>query len=570
MSASPPPDAPEFRGKTLTPVSPKPVHYPSPSNVPILERQMEPSFEASAAATGLLPGQNTLNGGIASMNGFAHQDAPGPTTQVEVGSEVGQSQRSDQITTEHHNTNSLLAQHSQSLDSVSGEATATPADEIATSVHPPSNEPTLSATADQRTEQQKNNVPQADTGVASNASAGDIIAGGVDFQSLLNHLAQHPTAFPQPDGGSEAHHEAIPIAPSISATLAGNPNLPPRPPPQEKPVTHPNYNPTDDIRAYHPHSQQNPAASYRSQNPPHALNTSIPGMSPQAPPFQPTPSSATFPGQSPGTPSPYRQRDAFERRPDADTTDSGSVQWSADVERMYAEFLQDESANVAEGRWDKFPMGSRLFVGMLNINLSLSPDTDKISGNLPTEKVNKRDLFERFYRYGKLAQISIKQAYGFVQFLDADACYRALNGEQGMTVAGRKMHLEISKPQKNTREGGRNRENRRRSRSPDYNRGGQRGIDRYTSGGGQSGSPRDQYYRRSRDDYRPGRSPSPDRYGRRSHDRYDGRKRSPSPRGRQDRYDSFGAGDESTLPLPRRAPEQVPDVQFIIINQTDR
>lgn len=139
-----------------------------------------------------------------------------------------------------------------------------------------------------------------------------------------------------------------------------------------------------------------------------------------------------------------------------------------------------------------------------------------------------------------------------------------------MTVAGRKMHLEISKPQKNTRDGGRNRDNRRRSRSPDYNRGGQRGIDRYTSAGGQSGSPRDQYYRRSRDDYRPGRSPSPDRYGRRSHDRYDGRRRSPSPRGQQDQYGSFGAADESTLPLPRRPPEQVPDVQFIIVGQTDR
>lgn len=372
MSASPPPDAPEFRGKTLTPISPKPVHYPSPSNVRILERQMEPSFEASAAAAGLLSGQSALSGGIASMNGFAHQDAPGPATQAEVGVSLsgseagvqnGQSQRSDQITAEHHNTNSLLAQHSQSLDSASGEATAAPADEIAASVHLPSNEPTLSAAVDQHAEQQNSNIPQADTGSASNASAGDIIAGGLDFQSLLNRLAQHPTVFPQPVGGSEVP-EAIPNAPSIPAALAGNPNLPPRPPPQEKPVTHPNYNPADDIRAYHPHSQQNPAASYRAQNPPHALNTTIPGMSPQAPPFQPTPSSATFPGQSPGTPS-YRQRDAFERRPDADTTDSGSVQWSADVERMYAEFLQDESVNVAEGRWDKFPVGSRLFVGML-------------------------------------------------------------------------------------------------------------------------------------------------------------------------------------------------------------
>jgi len=317
---------------------------------------MEPSFEASAAS-GLLPGQST------GMNGFAHRDGSGSAAQPEVGVSVdgSENQRSDQIATEHHNTNNLLAQHSQSLDSASGEATSAPADGVATSVHPLSNEPTLSAAADQHAEQQNSSVPKADAAAASIASAGDIIAGGVDFQSLLNHLAQHPTNFPQAD--DVAPSEAIPNAPSISATLAGNPNLPPRPPPQEKPATHPNYNPSDDIRAYHPHSQQNPAASYRTQNSPHALNTSVPGMSPQPPPFQPTPSSITYPGQSPDTPSSYRQRDAFERRPDGDATDGSSVQWSADVERMYAEFLQDETANVAEGRWDKFPTGSRLFVG---------------------------------------------------------------------------------------------------------------------------------------------------------------------------------------------------------------
>lgn len=60
-------------------------------------------------------------------------------------------------------------------------------------------------------------------------------------------------------------------------------------------------------------------------------------------------------------------------------------------------------------------------------------------GNLPTEKVTKRDLFQVFYKYGRLAQISLKQAYGFVQFHDANACYTALDREQGQEVRGRKM-----------------------------------------------------------------------------------------------------------------------------------
>lgn len=68
------------------------------------------------------------------------------------------------------------------------------------------------------------------------------------------------------------------------------------------------------------------------------------------------------------------------------------------------------------------------------------------SGNLPTEKVHKRDLFYIFHKHGRLAQVSIKQAYGFVQFLDADACYRALQAEQGSSVRGRKMREFCSEP----------------------------------------------------------------------------------------------------------------------------
>jgi hypothetical protein len=65
----------------------------------------------------------------------------------------------------------------------------------------------------------------------------------------------------------------------------------------------------------------------------------------------------------------------------------------------------------------------------------------RFEGNLPTEKVTKRDLFHIFHKHGKLAQVSIKQAYGFVQFLDAGACSRALQAEQGMNVRGRRMRM---------------------------------------------------------------------------------------------------------------------------------
>jgi RNA recognition motif-containing protein len=60
-------------------------------------------------------------------------------------------------------------------------------------------------------------------------------------------------------------------------------------------------------------------------------------------------------------------------------------------------------------------------------------------GNLPSEKVTKRDLFHVFHKYGKLAQVSIKQAYGFIQFHEDAACVAALAHEQGSEVRGRKM-----------------------------------------------------------------------------------------------------------------------------------
>jgi RNA recognition motif-containing protein len=70
------------------------------------------------------------------------------------------------------------------------------------------------------------------------------------------------------------------------------------------------------------------------------------------------------------------------------------------------------------------------------------------TGNLPTERVTKRDLFRIFHKHGRLAQVSIKQAYGFVQFLDTTSCASALRHEQGSSVRGRKMRTLSKLPQR--------------------------------------------------------------------------------------------------------------------------
>lgn len=93
-------------------------------------------------------------------------------------------------------------------------------------------------------------------------------------------------------------------------------------------------------------------------------------------------------------------------------------------ERLYEKFLQNEREVVQNAQWDQFPPGSRMFIG-----------------NLPSERIGKKDVFRLFYPYGRLAQISIKQAYGFVQFYEKADCDTAIQAQQGMVITGRRVRM---------------------------------------------------------------------------------------------------------------------------------
>lgn len=291
----------------------------------------------------------------------------------------------------------------------------------------------------------------------------------------------------------------------LSASALGVPpsGLPPRPPPQEQPLIHPNYVHSQHIRDYHPHAahsafqphtrtgsnsgeqpavpagfvppvaspstqQQSgtgesslpsfvggsytPNASYDSQQQLVQQQTAAPGTTPQAQPTYPpagyagSPQSLQAPSAVPpgsawaasptsmynpaqaynnmsGTPiesrREYKQREGEPTRPE-------DRPWDAEVQRKYDRFIEEERKYVSEGRWEMFPQGSRLFVG-----------------NLSSEKVTKRDIFHVFHYYGELAQISIKQAYGFVQFLRTEDCVRALETEQGTMIRDKRIRKSL-------------------------------------------------------------------------------------------------------------------------------
>ncbi|KAH8724675.1 hypothetical protein GQ44DRAFT_259671 [Phaeosphaeriaceae sp. PMI808] len=512
-SPSPPQEAEHIRHQQLTPESPRPQNVPSPANIPILELQMDPDFHESSLNNGNGNGSaHSHSHSHSHLHSHSHTHTPTLNAAAASSSSSSTPFFAETATTANYQ---IIGAQGMGGGGPGTYAQNTPPSIHTFSAHQPAraaSEYTFAhetaykvAQSAQGAHYQIEGNPTA-TATAPATATATATPTSVDVQALLDSLTP------------AAHN---PHMSPLSATL------PARPPAQDHPVTHPNYSPTDDIRSFHPHSQQPPNTQQRAANP--AL--------------QPL----------------TQQRQPAQR---SETPDDEDIRWPPETNKKYEEFLDQERKFVTEGQWDQFPVGSRLFIG-----------------NLPTEKVTKRDIFHRFHRHGRLAQISIKQAYGFVQFLGSDSCRKALDAEQGQAVRGRKMHLEISKPQKNSRKAEpQNSGVRRRSRSPDYTRGGTAPTQRDSRYANNTGplSPREWDRRfRDRDDYRPMRSPSPRGVPRgmrsrdRSRDRFDTRyrsrsrspprrRRSPSPR--QDYT-------EDDLDLRRRLPHEVPDIQILVLNE---
>ncbi|KAK4203499.1 hypothetical protein QBC40DRAFT_20322 [Triangularia verruculosa] len=217
-------------------------------------------------------------------------------------------------------------------------------------------------------------------------------------------------------------------------------------------------------------------------------------------------------------------------------------------------FLAEEKQYTSEQNWDKFPEGSRVFVG-----------------NLSSDRVSKQQVFAVFSKYGRLAQISMKSAYGFIQYHTVSEAQAALEACRDMEIGGRRIHLEISRRQtKKPSSSGDN-----RGHSPER-RPGPRGPanDRFDSNSRRndfrrSASPRRDnsrgFYPRDRDngpmphDRRRSRSPPRrDRFGSNS-DAY--RRRSPSPYHRR---------TPSELDIAQRYGSAVPDIQILLMHDVDR
>lgn len=433
MTTNSPQEAARFRGKTLTPESPVPVHIPEPQNIPVLVNQIDPSFNDMSThmehrypiqASNLVGTEVSHQQTSTMISPNVEQSYQANGSQNDGDNEAGENKspvaegslqdsngnyQQEVIEKQHeHDTSQDLLTATNAQPAVSNgtyDSLSTDTKNFLASFSPSQNlNPSAITTQDVTAssfQSPKQTPASQDTGAPapqtlkesdarSQASDSDANGEGVNYQALLDNLSPSTSTAPASENIASITTAAPPGSASPSsiqtpiATLPVPAGLPPRPPPQEKPAIHHNYTPGEDIRTYHNPPPQSSAAqtSYTSQSsnshqPPRGyIHTG--GVAPNG---MPPPPIATFqqPLSTPNTaqPSPQdsqtRQRDNYA----SETARQRANQRDGDdeyprrpeVEKIYEEFLREEAIYVAEGTWDRFPQGSRLFVGELNINL---------------------------------------------------------------------------------------------------------------------------------------------------------------------------------------------------------
>ncbi|KAL8771772.1 MAG: hypothetical protein Q9209_002963 [Squamulea sp. 1 TL-2023] len=431
MTSDRPPDAQYFRGKTLTPESPVPLHVPEPSHIPVLQNQIDPVFNLMSTHISHpltsnvsmdsknLSLQNDLNQTTRANSDNAHLNS-------EVDEQLGASKRHEpdqgdkdyvlafdnEDSAEEDETDSI-PNHSSTF--VTQPSASVPAHESLPSY--PTDAPlssTLNQTQDLLPDLFQANPsppqPRQDANInddqvvealpgSSDDSDDQMQDGGVNYQTLLDNLSPSTATAPSAENIASVTTAAQPTASNVSgpssaespiSTLPLPPGLPPRPPPQEKPAIHPNYTTEEDIRSYHyPHvpSATTPSSNASQSNNPlkpiQTLNHPLPpnaiigsnGLPP--PPLatfqQPLSQTTQLPQPSPLSPrlrQPQNLVKVADRNSVAIESNQDEPPWPSELEKLYGDFLNEEAVYVAEGVWDRFPSGSRLFVGVYILECS--------------------------------------------------------------------------------------------------------------------------------------------------------------------------------------------------------
>ncbi|EFE41945.1 RNA-binding protein (Nab3), putative [Trichophyton verrucosum HKI 0517] len=519
MASDPPEEALHFRGKTLTPESPRPLHIAEPSNIPLLQNQMDASYHdtsaletvpevkehtlnpvlveqglqrpavgdqmqmvdqtyamlqsgleqmnASAAGsvsgiTGSLPGSNAKTESMLSEN----ESILASTTRDEVltnslSSSVPHPNPTAEPDLQHHQTNPDTAAHTHMVGTVENNS-ITAAHLAPTYPATQGVAPLYGAYQHQQQPPPVRSTPATGYPLASAQNPGDVNSD-ISQSSLLDTAAAYQSMLGS-NVPSSASYITTAVTTAAAAAAATTTTMPTSAAHATEPISQPDHTLSDIAVSNMPISYAStypsrPLATSHENEP---MQTSHLDTSPDTSPSKETlqsdkrnnlpqrsaamdasaslSSSLSSPEVLQQVPpkshtrkvsNTSRKRDSYDENIESTKGDpQEDTPWGPDIQKKYDDFLRDERIYVTEAHWDRFPAGSRLFIG-----------------NLPTERVTKRDLFHIFHMHGKLAQISIKQAYGFIQFLEPDSCRKALQAQQGSTIRGRKIqnrHLEVA------------------------------------------------------------------------------------------------------------------------------
>lgn len=398
MTPSPPDEAIHFRGKTLTPESPRPMHIPEPSNIPILENQMDPVFNDTATYQRSegphCYSQELEQNGWSSIVRDGPDQIPGPREDTNSSQGVQRVEKppvKDQAPSagqlypyETAEFTQPTANMSQNLSNPSH----TDSSHAFLGSHYPNASPVdMHAQAYSSTRKMIDmdpRAPSSDHPQQIEEEHGNIgpASSEVNLQILLDNLSQssasanQPITFPAPtERMSEqmppAHESARSSIPSTLNAASGSD------PPAAQ--IHSGYTQAGETAPPPPFSNLNPASNAYAtpvSNESHQPNAessrlTAPGTESGVVGLSPPPTakfqqqnfiSADEPkvGQDAG-PSPKRAR--VDRQIARGSKAEDDQPWGPEVQKKYDEFLHQERIYVTEGLWDRFPNGSRLFVG---------------------------------------------------------------------------------------------------------------------------------------------------------------------------------------------------------------
>ena len=416
---SSPQEGPEHRTDCLSPVSPKPLHFPAPSNIALLENQMDPNFEATASVQAEeqpaiskshesigevgVDGQATIKEDVSPDN----QASSLAAYNQNYGANAYNTAPESFITQGNYRPNQTLSASNEHHDAA---VTLEPSPPLPTQLASTSITDTISPAPVQGNDNQESSGTACPDISAPNDSTA-ALSNSLNIQAFLDDIAAPNNASTAPTAATmtattslsadlnapetilhpENQTARTPKDPSPSTPLT-SPNLPPRPPSQNSPHDLAAQENFPQVKAEPAPEAEKPSvvdasfAPLAHAAPPPLPTAGAPGVQtthslPVLPPPVPIPSNppiSLFPGtgdpiQSPSMAS-FNQQNTVISRPGEDVSrgldEDENLPWGPNTQKEYDSFLAAERKYVLEGNWDKFPIGSRLFLGKFDLPIS--------------------------------------------------------------------------------------------------------------------------------------------------------------------------------------------------------